>query len=35
VLTEQPVSLGLATVPADRAGALGVESSAAFALAGV
>ncbi len=33
VLTEQPVSLGLATVPADRAGALGVDSSAAFALA--
>ncbi|SEP49245.1 hypothetical protein SAMN04487843_1304 [Methylobacterium sp. ap11] len=33
VVTEQPVSLGLATVPADRAGALGVESSAAFTLA--
>lgn len=33
VVTEQPVSLDLATVPADRAGALGVESSAAFTLA--
>jgi len=33
VVTEQPVSLALASAPPDRTGALGVESSAAFGLA--
>ncbi len=32
-VTEQPAALALTTVPPDRAGALGVESSAAFTLA--
>ncbi|KMO16382.1 hypothetical protein [Methylobacterium platani] len=33
VVTEQPVTLAVTSVPPDRAGALGVESSAAFGLA--
>ncbi|MFH6786465.1 MULTISPECIES: hypothetical protein [Methylobacterium] len=33
VVTEQPVTLALTSIPPDRAGALGVESSAAFDLA--